>query len=369
MNKFFGLKFNIILAFAFLFLFGAVFSVQAEGGKKDEFFKSRVLEIKNIKSEDGKYIHQEMKLKALSGSSKGEELEFKEDGNYEVLKKNIYKKGDLVLTVASFDDVGDRTIYVTDYVRTNSLAYLLIIFALTIIIVGGWKGARSLLSLFLTALVIIYFIVPKILDGNNALFVTLIGSFFILLAIIYITEGFHKKAHLAVFSILISLIFTVILSWVFVSLTKLSGLSEEASLFLINIHDQVINFKGLLLAGIVIGALGVLDDVVVSQIAVVEELYETDKMQTQKEVFKKAYRVGVSHISSMTNTLFLAYAGASFSLLLLFLSGGSAFSSFADILNNEAIATEVVRTLAGSVGLILSVPIATWMAVLFLGKR
>jgi uncharacterized membrane protein len=368
MNKFMFMKFKIILLFVFVFFFGLVFSGQAQEKNKDEFFKAQVLEVLDVGFVNGESVRQKLELVALDGTYANEEMVFEEDENFEVLKRNIYKEGDIVLAVASFDDEGNREIYVTDYVRSKSLIYLLIFFVLSIVVVGGLKGLRSLISLGLTFSIIIYFIIPKILDGNNALVVTLIGSLFILLTIIYVTEGFNRKSHLAVFIIFVSLVFTVVLSWIFVELSKLSGLVGEESFFLIEIVGQAINFKGLLLAGIVIGALGVLDDVVISQIATVEQLYFADKMQSKKEVFKKAYKVGVSHISSMTNTLFLAYAGASFSLLILFLSGGSAFNSFFDIINNEAIATEIVRTLAGSIGLILSVPIATWMAVLFLRK-
>lgn len=363
-----NLKFKIIFLLALVFLLGVTFNVRAEEKNKDEVFRAKVLEVLNETIDSKGYVRQKLKLLGLNGSYAGKEVIFEDSKDFEVLKKNVYKKGDIVLAAVSVDNEGNKEVYVTDYVRSKSLMYLLIVFILSIIIVGGFKGLRSLISLGLTFLVIIYFIIPKILDGNNAIFVTLIGVFFILLIIVYITEGFNRRSHLAVFSIFISLILTIILSWISVNLSKLSGLAGENSFFLVEIAGQAINFKGLLLAGIVIGTLGVLDDVVVSQIATVEQLYLADKMQTKKEVFKKAYKVGVSHISSMTNTLFLAYAGASLSLLILFISGGSAFKSFFDIVNNEVVATEIVRTLAGSIGLILSVPIATWMGVWFIKK-
>jgi uncharacterized membrane protein len=124
-----------------------------------------------------------------------------------------------------------------------------------------------------------------------------------------------------------------------------------------------------LLAGIIIGTLGVLDDIIIAQVATVEQMYSLSKDKDPVKVFKKAYQVGISHISSMTNTLFLAYAGASMPLLLLFISGESAFSGFSEIINNELIATEIVRTLAGSIGLILSVPISTVLATYFLKTK
>ena len=130
-----------------------------------------------------------------------------------------------------------------------------------------------------------------------------------------------------------------------------------------HIGQGAINFKGLLLAGIIIGSLGVLDDVVISQVATVEQIAAAGHYLDSWKTFKHAYKVGISHIASMSNTLFLAYAGVSLPLLILFVSGKSAFSTWGQVINNQAIATEIVRTLAGSIGLILSVPIATLVAV------
>ncbi|NTU99009.1 YibE/F family protein, partial [Candidatus Falkowbacteria bacterium] len=229
--------------------------------------------------------------------------------------------------------------------------------------VGGFKGLRSLLSLVLSFFVIMDFIIPKILAGSDPVLITVAGSFFILIFIIYLTEGFNRLAHISVLSIFLSLLTTVLLSWFFVDITKLSGLATEDASFLIGLGNGDISFQGLLMAGIIIGALGVLDDVVISQVAAVSELYITDSTLSRWDLFSRAYKVGVSHISSMTNTLFLAYAGASITLLILFSSGQSGFSSWGQAVNNEMIATEIVRTLAGSIGLILAVPISTYLAV------
>ena len=140
-------------------------------------------------------------------------------------------------------------------------------------------------------------------------------------------------------------------------------------MFLLNIQGASIDLTGLLLAGIIIGVLGVLDDVVISQVSTVEQLKLANKHLSQKELFKKAYQVGISHIASMTNTLFLAYAGASLPLLILFGSGTSAFANWQQAINTELIATEIVRTLTGSIGLILAVPIATFIASWWYSRR
>lgn len=357
-----------ILLFSPLFAFA-----QTDNALQDKIFKAEVVEI--IKQQqtvlsDGVIVEQQdLKLRGMEGEFKDKEVEFKGIGEFDVIKKNIYQVGDKVLVVAAADHEGNIQYYITDYVRANSLWLLAIVFVLSLFIVGGWKGLRSLLALAATFFVIIKYIIPSILSGASPLITVLIGSLIILLIIIYFTEGFCARSHIAVISIFLSLIITVILSWFFVGLTKLTGLASEEAAFLINIGEQAINFKGLLLAGIIIGALGVLDDVVISQVAAVEQIAKANSQQSRVEIFKRAYKVGVSHVSSMTNTLFLAYAGVSLPLLILFASGQSAFARWSQVINNEAVAAEIVRTLAGSIGLILSVPIATIVAVRWFGKK
>lgn len=346
---------------------------QASDVPQDRIFKAEVIEVIeqriNILPDGTETEQQSLKLRGLKGDFKDKEFQFIGMGGYDVIKKNIYKTGDKVLAVESFDFEGNSYYYIIDYVRTSSLWILIISFILTIVAVGGWKGFRSLISLVFTFLIIIKYIIPSILSGANPLIVTLIGSSVILLLIIYITEKFTARSHIAVLSIFFSLLITIFLSWFFVGMANLTGASNEEFSFLVNIGGQVINFKGLLLAGIIIGALGVLDDVVISQIASVEQIIKANNMQSKSEVFKRAYKIGVSHISSMTNTLFLAYAGVSMPLLILFISGESAFFSWAQIINNEAVAAEIVRALAGSIGLILSVPISTMLAVSYFCKK
>lgn len=336
-------------------------------GARNKFYQAEVIEVikeQTTELSDGSSARQQdLKLKGLEGEIKNKEIIFNGIGNYDVAGKNLYKTGDKVLVIQSLDFEGNPSYYITDFVRTNTLWWLATAFILSLIVIGGFKGFRSILSLIFTFLVIVKYIIPKILDGADPITITLIGSFLILLLIIYVTEGFKKRSHIAVLSIFISLVITVFLSWFFVNLTKLTGVSSEETGFLVELAGRIINFKGLLLAGIIIGVLGVLDDIVIAQVATVEQIEAVDPSLSRMELFKRSYEVGISHISSMTNTLFLAYAGVSMPLLILFLSGQSAFSDWTQIINNEAIATEIVRTLAGSIGLILSVPISTTIAV------
>lgn len=348
-----------------LFLLFPLF-VFAQTESNDTYFKAEVEKVtaqeENILPDGTEVTQQNLLLKGSEGRYEGKEVEFNGIGGFDVVGKNIYKEGDKVLVVESFDAEGNSVFYVTDYVRTGAMFWLAIIFVLSILIIGKFKGLRSIISLVLTFVVIIKYIIPQILSGADPIIVTIIGSFLILLIIIYVTEGFQKLSHISIVSIFFSLLITVFVSWFFVELAKLTGVFSEDISYLANIGGDVINFKGLLLAGIIIGTLGVLDDVVIAQVATTEEINKANPALSRKEVFARSYKVGVSHIASMTNTLFLAYAGVSLPLLILFLSGKSAFMSWAQIMNNEAIATEIVRTLSGSIGLILAVPIATLIA-------
>jgi uncharacterized membrane protein len=360
-------KIFIIFIFLFPLAAGAQTATSTENQLPVKVFSAEVinvLKIQDVKQEDGTSVKQQnLELLGLDGEYKNKKTELDGIGDPESVSKNIYQAGDKVSVEATDDGQGNIRYFITDYIRTDALAWLAVIFIISLLAVGRWKGLRALISLILTFLVVMEYILPQIIDGSDPVIVTMIGSLIILLIIIYITEGFNRNAHIAVISIFLSLAATMALSWFFVNMAKLSGLGNEEASFLVTYGGQIVNFQGLLLAGIIIGTLGVLDDVVISQITAVAEINRASAGQSRKEIFKKAMNIGVSHISAMTNTLFLAYAGASLPLLLLFLSGQSAFANPIDAMNNEALATEIVRTLAGSAGLVLSMPIATILAV------
>ena len=335
-------------------------------------FKARVVQVvdeKTVIVDDETVIQHNLKLIGLTGNLKNKEFFVDEIGQPATGGRNVYKTGNEVIVQQAFDENGTAVYEITDYVRTAKVLWLVAAFVISLLIVGRWKGLRSILSLVLTFLVLIKYVVPQILDGADPIIVTVIGSFVVLLIIIYLTEGFNATAHASVVSIFISLVLTVFLSWLFVGLTNLSGLASEEASFIVGLGVGSLNLRGILLAGIIIGALGVLDDVAISQVAAVSAIYGANQSQTKKEIWRKAMKVGVSHISSMSNTLFLAYAGASLPLLILFVSGQSAFTSWDIAINNEMLATEIVRTLAGSIGLIFTVPIATLMAIAMLTNK
>ena len=333
---------------------------------QEKILKAEVIQIlseKETETPEGTRIRQQnLLLRGLEGEIL--DREFRVDGISDmiVLKNSRYEVGDAVLVTKSPDPRGNEQFYITDYVRTSSLAWLTAIFLFIVLFVAKKKGARSLMVLALTFGIIIYFLVPALVAGYNALALSLVAGMAILFLAIFATEGFNKKSMIAYVSLIISLTLAILLSWLFTEFSRLTGLGDDDALTLLGMANQTIQLKGLLLAGMVIGTLGVLDDIVISQISVCWELSATNPRLPSSHIYKKAMRVGIDHINAIVNTLFLAYAGAGLPLLVIFSYRQEPFMDMFDILNNEIIATEIVRTLVGSISLVLAVPIATILA-------
>ena len=238
---------------------------------------------------------------------------------------------------------------------------LLILFVVSTIAVAKWRGILSLIGMGVSFLVIFSFILPKILSGSNPVEIAILGSLIIIPVSFFLSHGFNKKTIVAIAGTLIALIITGVLANVFVEAAKLTGFASEEAGFLQVARQGTVNIKGLLLAGIIIGVLGVLDDITISQSAIVFQLKKANEKLKFNELYKRAMNIGRDHISSMINTLVLVYTGAALPLLLLFIDNPHPFS---EIANYEIIADEIVRTLVGSIGLILAVPITTVIASL-----
>lgn len=362
----------IIFLFAPLFVFSQEASDEAPI-ESELIFEARVIKIldeKEIERDNGaKVTQQDILLLGLEGKYKDQEIKYNGISEIDLMSAGVYRVGDKVLVQRSTISEGEDKFYIIDFVRRDNLYFLAFLFALIIIIIGGMKGFKALLSLGVSFFIIIKIILPKILAGANPLLVGVIGSFAILGLMIYLTEGWQRKSHLAVLSVLLSLIATMILSVIFTGLAHLTGFAQEEALFLMGIGKQVINFKGLLLAGMLIGAVGVLDDVIVGQIEAVKQIKEANPNLSSSTTFKLAYKVGNTHLGAIVNTLFLTYAGASLPLLLLFTIKQEPFLSFGQVINNEIVATEIIRSLVGSIGVALSLPISTYLAAYWLKTR
>jgi uncharacterized membrane protein len=255
--------------------------------------------------------------------------------------------------------------YFVDYVRTTPMLWLAGLFSLAIIFISRWKGVGALLSMLFSLYIIIAYIIPRILIGEDPLRVSIIGSIILLGVTLYLTYGWTLKTHAAVLSMVVVLMLTGGLSALFVFTSKLNGTGDENVMFLAQMLDNSINMRGLLLGGMIIGALGVLDDLVTTQASAVFELHHANPGFGFRGLYNSAMRIGQDHVAATVNTLVLAYAGASLPMLLLF---SLARGDYSYLVNYSFVAEEIVRTLVGSLGLIAAVPITTVVAIFFVQK-
>lgn len=271
---------------------------------------------------------------------------------------------DVVLVQAG--EPGDLASYdVVDAQRGTPLLVLAALFAAAVVALGRWRGLAALVALGLSGVVLVAFVLPAILAGRDPLAVAVTGACAIMFGVLYLTHGFSARTSTAVLGTLASLVLIGVLGAVFVEAAHIAGLGEDTA-GLGRALGTAVDGRGLVLAGLVIGALGALDDVTVTQTSAVWELHAADPGMRQRALFSAAMRIGRDHVTSSVNTLVLAYAGAALPLLLLF---SVAERGLADTLTTEVIAVEVVRTLVGSIGIVASVPVTTALAVAVVTRR
>jgi uncharacterized membrane protein len=306
--------------------------------------------------------YQVARVNLLEGKYKDIEMEI--DYGRRQVRSDEYDLavGDKVMVSISKTPENVVNAYFVDFVREAPMLWLTIIFAAAIVVISRWKGVGALLSMLFSLYVIIGYIIPHILVGEDPLRVSIIGSAILLGVTLYLTYGWTLKTHAAVLSMIVVLFLTGALSALFVVLTKLNGTGDENTMFLMQLMETPINLRGLLLGGMIIGALGVLDDLVTTQASAVFELYHANPGFGFRELYNSAMRIGQDHVAATVNTLVLAYAGASLPMLLMF---SLARGDYGYLINYSFIAEEIVRTLVGSLGLIAAVPITTAVAIFF----
>jgi uncharacterized membrane protein len=304
-------------------------------------------------------LYQVMRVEVIEGDYTG--IPFQIDYGKRQLRNDDFRfaPGDEVYVEVDKSPNNTLQANYIDAVRTNQMLILAIAFVLSMLVMGRWKGLGSLVALCFSMVMIISYVIPHILSGEDPVKVSLIGSVILLTVTLYITYGWNLKTHASVLSIMFSLLLTGALSLLFVSLTRLTGYGNEDALYLMQMTSMQLDPRGLLLGGMIIGALGVLDDLVTSQSAAVVEIHDANPALGFKITFQKAMRIGQDHVAATVNTLVLAYTGASLPLLLIFTLGNGSYSYF---INSEFLAEEIVRTLVGSLGLIAAVPISTLIA-------
>lgn len=273
--------------------------------------------------------------------------------------------GDGVLLVKNTSPSGETVYTIRDQSRRGSVWLLSLAFGLMVVAVGGRQGALSLAALGLSFLVIVRFVVPAIYSGWDPVLTAIIGSLVVMAAALVIGHGPSKKTWIALAGTAASLALTGALAALAVSMTRLTGYGDEDAATLGTLTLGSISPTGLLLAGVIIGALGVLDDVTTTQASTVMELHRANRQLGPWDLFVRAMNVGRDHIAATTNTLVLAYAGASLPLLMI-LAGQS--ESLGTLVSYEQLTTEIVRTLVGSMGIVAAVPITTALAALLAGR-
>ncbi|MEE6178732.1 YibE/F family protein [Mycobacterium sp. 050134] len=269
-----------------------------------------------------------------------------------------FAAGDRVRLVRQVDDQGATSYSFYDFERGWPLVALAVAFAVVIVAVARWRGLLALVGIVVAFAVLVVFLLPALRDGASAVPVALVASAAILYAVIYLAHGVSLRTSAALLGTLSALLLAAGLSWAAIELTHLTGLSDEQN-SAVSAYLGNVSISGLLLAGFIIGSLGVLNDVTVTQASTVFELAQLGRPSSRRAVFLGALRVGRDHIASTVYTLVLAYAGSSLPLLLLF---SVANRSLADVLTGESVAIELVRSAVGGIALALSVPLTTAIA-------
>jgi uncharacterized membrane protein len=272
----------------------------------------------------------------------------------------VVKAGDHVVLIYAADSPPEQRYQLIDHDRGSALWAVVAAFVLAVLAFGRWRGLTALVGLAVTFGVLLLFVVPAILDGRSPLLVAIVGSAAIMFVVLYLTHGLSVPTSMAVLGTLASLTLTGVLAAFATAVVKLTGIASSDDSFLAVTFANV-NMQGLLLAGILIGSLGVLDDVAVTQSFTVTELARANPTLPFGQLYRRAGRVGRAHIASVVNTIVLAYAGASLPVLILFAAGNQPLGQ---VLTTQLLAQEIVRSAVGTIGLIAAVPITTALAAL-----
>jgi len=324
-------------------------------------FRAKVVEILSeevqlIPGTNVETLYQVMMVEFLEGPLSGRIVEIEDD--YLTLKA-----GDKIFVRYVLTINGEEFFTVAEPDRRGMIYFLTFLFVGAVVWLSGWQGVRAVISLIGSFLVIFYVLLPALLAGVSPVLISSVVATIILAIAIFATHGFNRESNAALLGTVIAIVLTGFLAYFAVAVTKLTGFASDEAVFLNFNTAGSLDFSGLLLAAIIIGVIGVLDDIAITQAATVTELHLAAPKLTRRELYTKTLRIGREHVSALVNTLVFAYVGASLPLILLFYMSDQ---STLMLINREIFATEIVRTIVGSIGLILTVPITTLIAVLML---
>ena len=370
--------FVLIVLIAAMFLFGIFAYADAmddndyypadENEPDISFEKGKVLDAENFRSEgDYSYDYQIASVFIETGQYEGEVVEV-ENVLSENVAYNIEVKTDdrVILMIEEYE--GTSQIYISDYSRNGMLKIMVAIFLGLLVLIGGKKGFKSVVTISLTIFLIFKVMLPGILKGWNPLLIAILIAIVITVLTIIIISGFCKKSYAAIIGTVSGVVIAGIIAVVVGKMIKLTGMSADEASMLLYIPQQIqFNFKNLLFAGILLGALGAVMDIAMSIASAIQEIHQVNRNLKRITLFNAGMAIGKDVMGTMSNTLILAYTGSSIPLLLILLAYDTPFAS---LTNMDIVATEIVRSLAGSIGLIMTIPITAFTATILLkGKK
>ncbi|WBW95364.1 YibE/F family protein [Oceanirhabdus sp. W0125-5] len=304
--------------------------------------------------------YQHLYVRILTGNHKGEEYSLRNTIEMVNPYRLIFNKGDkMYIYLFENEDGKVGNIHIYERIRDTAIIWLIIAFLALLVIVGGMKGLKAVITLVFTVLVISFIMLPLILKGYNPLLIT-VGAVSVTTTFsLVIISGWNRKTRTAILGTVGGVLIAAVVAWVVGQFAMLTGLGDEQANMLAYIpQNRHLDFKGILLAGIIIGALGAVMDVALSVASAMWEIEENSPNISTKKLIQSGMNIGKDVMGSMSNTLILAYVGGSIHLLLLFIAYNV---SLAEILNMDMIASEIVRAVAGSIGLISAIPLTTWI--------
>lgn len=342
--------------------------------KNDVWYRAQVLTVENQtveKEEDGtERLMQRVEVQMKSGDESGRVHVINHGADFELREGIQVTPGEWVVVIKSetYDGANLSDVYhIYEPYRLPALLVAGGIFLIAVVFLGRWKGLGSIAGLAISLLVLVKGVIPWIVHGGNPLIACVVGAIVIATCALFVAHGFTRRTAIAWVSTVIACVLAAGLAYLFMWAARLYGYGSEEAYFLKSGLLATLDLRGLLLGGILIGSLGILDDITTAQVAVVEELHHANTSLSRAELYRRGLSVGREHIASLVNTLALAYTGASFPLILL--TATNEYQPVWAAMNTEGIAEEIIRTLVGSCALVLAVPITTALAAGYYGSR
>lgn len=352
------------MKYIFLLVFSLLFPSLAFAQESEESFKGTILEIFEVpcsESLDDDYRCYEYEVYVAERGATVRTIPSLSD-----TKDSKFLVGDKVYVSPLSEGFDYESWSITGFVREFSVFVMITIFAIVAVLIGKRQGFGSLVSLIFTVLILYGWAIPKILEGGNVLLIGVSTVCITLVLIMYTSHGLNMKSSIAVLSTFVGVVIVALLAKIFTTMMRVDGSGSEEAFLLLSQMGGGINLSEVFFVSILIGAVGVLDDVVMSQVSAIYELNIANPKLNMFQLLKQGMNIGKDHLSSMVNTLFIAYAGSSFALVMLltYNSGG-----IGNILRADVIAEEIVRTLSASIGILLIVPITSLFAAYVISKR